>query len=93
MYTVLSDDPLTAGKAFTALALFNLMRSPMLLLPFLINIMVTSHVSLKRLNKFFCARELKQPLKGQSLSRLKLEAVESRNLPDGLDAEVSLLIE
>ncbi|XP_062509273.1 ATP-binding cassette sub-family C member 9-like isoform X2 [Corticium candelabrum] len=89
MYTVLSDDPLTAGKAFTALALFNLMRSPMLLLPFLINIMVTSHVSLKRLNKFFCARELKQPLKGQSLSRLKLEAVESRNLPDGLDAEIT----
>jgi ABC-type multidrug transport system fused ATPase/permease subunit len=88
MYTILSDDPLTPAKAFTALALFNMMRAPMILLPFMVNMTVSSLVSLKRLNKFFQARELNQPLRHQSLSSFKLETVHSE-LPEGIEARIS----
>ena len=88
MYTILSDDPLTPAKAFTALALFNMMRAPLIILPFMVNMTVSSLVSLKRLNKFFQTRELNQPRHGRSLSSFRLETVHSK-LPDEVEAQVS----
>lgn len=91
LYIVLADDPLTADKAFTALALFNLMRTPLLLIPFLVNISVQAFVSLQRLGKFFQARELNQPLHGQSMSFLKLESRQNDELHDGVEVQVRMI--
>ncbi|CAG0920359.1 unnamed protein product [Notodromas monacha] len=57
---VLSDpnNVLDSSKAFVSLSLFNIMRMPMSMLPFLIVGMVQAGVSLKRMNKFMNGEEL-----------------------------------
>ena len=47
-----SDDSLTAEKAFVALSLFNILRFPLSMLPFLISNIVQASVSMKRLSTF-----------------------------------------
>ncbi|KAK7067583.1 Canalicular multispecific organic anion transporter 1, partial [Halocaridina rubra] len=59
--TYVYSDPLhvlTAEKVFTSIALLNILRMPMAMLPFLIVGIVQANVSLKRLNKFLNADEL-----------------------------------
>ena len=53
-----TGDELTAAKAFSALALLNIIRFPMFLLPSIINSLVECNVSLKRLDEFFKLEEL-----------------------------------
>ncbi|KAI1280801.1 Multidrug resistance-associated protein 1 [Halotydeus destructor] len=57
---LLSDEKniLDAQKAFVSLALFNLLRFPLTMLPVMINFSVMAWVSVKRLNKFFNSTEL-----------------------------------
>ncbi|KAI1280794.1 Multidrug resistance-associated protein 1 [Halotydeus destructor] len=57
---VLSDERniLDAEKAFVSLALFNLLRFPLTMLPNMITFLVMAWVSIKRLNKFFNSSEL-----------------------------------
>lgn len=43
--------------AFPALALFNLLRFPIMMLPMIVNQCVNAHVSLKRLQDFFDSEE------------------------------------
>ena len=51
-FVATSDEPLTAERAFVALSLFNILRFPLSMLPFLISNIVQASVSLKRLSKF-----------------------------------------
>ncbi|XP_076017009.1 ATP-binding cassette sub-family C member 2 [Genypterus blacodes] len=55
---VSSDNILNAEKAFTAIALFNILRFPMAMLPMLIAAMVQTTVSRKRLEKFLGSEDL-----------------------------------
>ena len=57
---VLSDENnvLDAQKAFTSLALFNILRFPMSMLPMMITSAVQASVSIKRINKFMRSEEL-----------------------------------
>lgn len=52
------DNVLTAGKAFTAISLFNILRFPLAMLPQLIAAMVQTTVSRKRLEKFLGGDDL-----------------------------------
>ncbi|PAA86201.1 hypothetical protein BOX15_Mlig002177g4, partial [Macrostomum lignano] len=51
------DNLLTPAKAFTALALFNILRAPMNLLPMIISSIITAAVSMRRLGRFLAADE------------------------------------
>ncbi|KAK5612185.1 hypothetical protein CRENBAI_022816 [Crenichthys baileyi] len=55
---VSSDNILTAEKAFTSISLFNLLRSPLSMLPMLIASIVQTAVSKKRLEKFLGGNDL-----------------------------------
>ena len=57
---VLSDknNVLDAQKAFTSLALFNILRFPLSMLPMMITSAVQASVSIKRINKFMRSEEL-----------------------------------
>lgn len=57
LYSLLGNE-LTAERAFTALALFNIIRFPMNMLPMIVNSVIESKVSLQRLSKFLLAEEL-----------------------------------
>lgn len=56
VFSAESGEPLTANKAFTSLALFNIMRLPLFILPRLVSILVDSRVSAARLAAFFRQR-------------------------------------
>ena len=47
-----SDQPLTAERAFVALSLFNILRLPLSIFPAVISMTVEASVSLKRLSTF-----------------------------------------
>ncbi|KAL0964216.1 hypothetical protein UPYG_G00320960 [Umbra pygmaea] len=53
-----SENVLDAGKAFTAISLFNILRFPLAFLPMLIAAMVQTSVSKKRLEKFLGGDDL-----------------------------------
>ncbi|KAM4599398.1 ATP-binding cassette sub-family C member 2-like [Fundulus diaphanus] len=55
---VSSDNILTAEKAFTSISLFNILRSPLSMLPMLIASIVQTAVSKKRLEKFLGGDDL-----------------------------------
>ena len=65
---VLSDENnvLDAQKAFTSLALFNILRFPMSMLPMMITSAVQASVSIKRINKFMRSEELNPEAVGKS---------------------------
>ncbi|XP_067888123.1 ATP-binding cassette sub-family C member 9-like [Heterodontus francisci] len=60
IYSSLSGSPLTANKAFSALALFDKFNAPILMLPVIVKLMVNAIVSTRRLATFFNTEELKQ---------------------------------
>ena len=53
-----SNERLTAEKAFVALSLFNILRFPLTMLPFVISNIVEASVSVRRLVKFLKNPEL-----------------------------------
>ena len=55
---VLVGNPLTPQVAFVALSLFNILRFPMSMLPFLVSFLVECSVSITRMNKFLNHEEL-----------------------------------
>jgi len=58
-YVLSSDENvLTSEKAFTALALFNILRFPLSMLPMMITSAVQANVSIQRINKFMRSAEL-----------------------------------
>ena len=52
-FVAISDEPLTAERAFVALSLFNILQFPLTMFPHLISSIVQASVSLKRLSKFY----------------------------------------
>lgn len=58
VYGIFSEEPLTAAKAFVVLALFNLLRLPLLILPMMIGVVASALIASKRLSNFFYASEL-----------------------------------
>lgn len=58
VYGMVSKEPLTAAKAFTALSLFNLLRLPLFILPMMLGIFASALIASKRLSNFFYAPEL-----------------------------------
>lgn len=78
--SISSSNHLTADKVFVCIALFNLLRLPMHLLPWSITETLRLVVSIKRINKFFESKELDPtPLKlGRQNTHLKY-SVEIRN--------------
>ena len=57
-YTVVDGNELTATKTFTSIALFNILRFPMAMLPNVIVSIIEAKVSLKRLSRFLNAQEV-----------------------------------
>ena len=57
-YVYLDGNVLTAEKAFVSIALFNIMRFPLFILPNLVNSIVAYKVSVKRLSKYLKGEEL-----------------------------------
>eukprot|EP01100_Stratorugosa_tubuloviscum_P002782 TRINITY_DN165_c0_g2_i1.p1 TRINITY_DN165_c0_g2~~TRINITY_DN165_c0_g2_i1.p1 ORF type:complete len:1466 (-),score=614.85 TRINITY_DN165_c0_g2_i1:64-4461(-) len=57
-YVVVSDEPLTADKAFVSLALFNLLQFPLIMFPTVISSCIEASVSFSRLTGFLLAEEL-----------------------------------
>jgi ABC-type multidrug transport system fused ATPase/permease subunit len=57
-YGFVSDTPLTAAKAFTTLALFNILRTPLMVLPMLIGMVAGGTVAAKRLAAFLYSDEI-----------------------------------
>ncbi|KAI6652539.1 Multidrug resistance-associated protein 1 [Oopsacas minuta] len=55
---VLAGNPLTPQTAFVALALFNIIRFPLIMIPFLIAFLVECSVSIQRMNKFLNLEDL-----------------------------------
>merc|ERR1711871_636191 len=58
VYGLAMDTPLTAGKAFTTLALFNILRLPLMVLPMLIGMIAGAKVAAKRLSAFLYSDDL-----------------------------------
>ncbi|XP_078584948.1 ATP-binding cassette sub-family C member 9-like [Branchiostoma floridae x Branchiostoma japonicum] len=58
LYTLITDEPLTAGKAFSSLALFNILEGPLMVLPMVTRVTVNAVVSNRRLGKYFVAPEV-----------------------------------
>ncbi|XP_054157840.1 multidrug resistance-associated protein 1-like isoform X1 [Oppia nitens] len=58
LYIVINDSVLDASKIFVSISLFNLLRIPLLMIPNMINGLVLTSVSVKRLNKFLDFPEL-----------------------------------
>ena len=56
-------EPLTAGKAFTTLALFSVLRTPMTILPMLIGMVAGGTVAANRLGNFLYADEMETYVK------------------------------
>ena len=59
-YAALTDAPLTAASAFTALALFNLLKQPLRQMPRALTSAVDLHVSFRRLDRFFALGEIER---------------------------------
>ena len=59
-YAALADTPLTAASAFTALALFNLLKQPLRQMPRALTSAVDLHVSFRRLDRFFALGEVER---------------------------------
>ena len=58
VYGIVSDNELTSSKAFTTLALFNVLRQPLMVLPMLIGMIARGKVAAKRLADFFYTDEI-----------------------------------
>ena len=58
VYGMVSPEPLTATKAFTSLALFDLLRIPLFILPMTVGALATALVASKRLGNFLYSPEL-----------------------------------
>jgi ABC-type multidrug transport system fused ATPase/permease subunit len=63
VYGFVSDEPLTAAKAFTTLALFNLLKMPIMVIPMLIGLIANALVSAKRLANFLYSEDLETYVK------------------------------
>jgi ABC-type multidrug transport system fused ATPase/permease subunit len=59
-YILIQDDPLTPAKAFTTVALFNIMRFPFAFLPMGLLQYIQSAISLRRLTAYLLLPELEQ---------------------------------
>ncbi|KAF1331594.1 Atp-binding protein, partial [Globisporangium splendens] len=57
VYTLVMDEVLTASKVFTAMALFNVLRQPLRVLPFVVQTLVEAKVSLARISEFLETHE------------------------------------
>ena len=73
------ENVLDSQKAFTSLALFNILRFPLSMLPFMITSAVQANVSIKRINKFMRSRELDLQTFGKSETKDKEVAVKVTN--------------
>ena len=80
---------LDASKAFTALALFNLLRFPLLMLPFTVNNLVEATVSLRRMQQFLSADEIDKNAVKREPSQSENE---QPNSGSGHEANCSVLI-
>ncbi|KAL3856342.1 hypothetical protein ACJMK2_011111, partial [Sinanodonta woodiana] len=58
LYSYLEDTPLTAGKAMSTLALFNILSVPLVLFVLFTTAVITANVSAKRLVPYFLAQEV-----------------------------------
>ncbi|XP_069756348.1 ATP-binding cassette sub-family C member 2 isoform X2 [Narcine bancroftii] len=58
VYLIDESHVLDAGKAFTSISLFNILRFPLIMIPMLISSMVQATVSCKRLEKFLGGEDL-----------------------------------
>eukprot|EP00128_Syssomonas_multiformis_P009734 Colp12_sorted_trinity150504_noHs@29356 len=57
-YTAIAKNELTVSRAFTALALFNVLRFPLAVLPDMVNELILARVSLKRIESFLKREEM-----------------------------------
>lgn len=69
IYGLVNPDSLTPARVFSALALFNIMRFPLVILPFSLIQIGTSLVSIRRLTEFLRLEELQETGVGRDLSK------------------------
>lgn len=60
---VLMGEELTASRIFTSLALFNILRFPMIMFPNAITNIIEAGVSLRRIHRFLISKEVKTLLR------------------------------
>ncbi|TPX65411.1 hypothetical protein SpCBS45565_g05227 [Spizellomyces sp. 'palustris'] len=58
VYTLIDDEPLTSGKVFVCISLFNLLQFPLAVFPSVISAVIEASVSFNRLYKFLRNEEL-----------------------------------
>ena len=73
VYGLVSETPLTAAKAFTALSLFNILRMPLMVLPMLIGMIAGGTVAAKRLGAFLYSPDLKTYVKHEDFPKENVE--------------------
>ncbi|XP_066268189.1 ATP-binding cassette sub-family C member 9-like isoform X2 [Branchiostoma lanceolatum] len=94
LYTLITNEPLTAGKAFSSLALFNILEVPLMVLPMVTRVTVNAVVSNRRLGKFFVAPEVDgtdQEMRGESSSEVNFAFVPSEDQRSSLDINTGQL--
>ncbi|CAH1248229.1 ABCC9 [Branchiostoma lanceolatum] len=94
LYTLITNEPLTAGKAFSSLALFNILEVPLMVLPMVTRVTVNAVVSNRRLGKFFVAPEVDgtdQELRGESSSEVNFAFLPSEDQRSPLDINTGQL--
>ena len=75
-YGLFESEPLTAAKAFTTLALFSILRTPMSILPMLIGMVAGGTVAAKRLGAFLYSDEIETYVQvGQAAAKPHEDAV------------------
>ncbi len=80
VYGFVSDEPLTATKAFTTLALFNILKMPIMVIPMLIGLLANALVSAKRLANFLYSDDVETYVKiGPSVTRIESQSVVVKN--------------
>lgn len=82
-YGYVSNEPLTASKAFSSLALYNILRLPLMIFPMLVNTLFTAKVSVERIAKFLDATEMPE-------YRTFTDSTESPNNMNGTDYPIKL---
>ncbi|CAH1406845.1 unnamed protein product [Nezara viridula] len=71
------NNVLDATKAFVSLSLFNILRTPMMLLPQMISNLIQVTVSVKRVNKFLNNEELDPDIVGNNVEELNSLVIEN----------------
>lgn len=89
LYPYIEEEPMTAGKALSTLALFNILNVPLVLFSLMTSTIIMANVSAKRLIPYFLSPEVEGL---QGFSDTIKTGVESLTDDMGADPEVCMAV-